>query len=120
MSGVVIIEEDKLMRDLLAEWLSAEGYSVRTTAPGDTQAPNKADLVIVDVYMPRQEGAKRLSAVKAVHPGTPLIAMSGQFRTGLVGSCTAADALGVQQVIAKPFSRRDLLAAVESVIGPAH
>ncbi len=36
MSGVVIIEEDKLMRGLLVEWLSAEGYSVRTTAPGDS------------------------------------------------------------------------------------
>jgi hypothetical protein len=57
--------------------------------------------------------------VKAAHPETPLIAISGQFRSGLVGPCTAADALGVQQVVAKPFTRRDLLAAVEDVIGPA-
>jgi len=118
MSGVVIIEEDKLMRGLLMEWLSAEGYSVRTAAPCETQTQNKADLVIVDVYMPRQEGAKRLSTVKAAHPETPLIAISGQFRPGLAGSCTAADALGVQQVIAKPLSRRDLLLAVQNVIGP--
>jgi len=69
--------------------------------------------------MPRHEGAKRLRAVKAAHPDTPLIAISGQFRPGLVGSCTAADTLGVRQVIAKPFSRRDLLAAVRSVVGPA-
>ena len=101
------------------EWLSAEGYSVRAAAPGDAQAPDKADLVIVDVYMPRNEGAKTLRAVKAAYPETPLIAISGQFRSGLVGSCTAADALGVQQVVAKPFTRRDLLAAVEDVIGPA-
>ena len=119
MRDIVIIEEDKLMRDLLAEWLSAEGYSVRTEAPGDAQVQGGADLVIVDVYMPRHEGAQRLRAVKAAHPETPLVAISGQFRPGLVGSCTAADALGVRQVIAKPFSRRDLLAAVHSVIGPA-
>jgi CheY-like chemotaxis protein len=75
--------------------------------------------VIVDVYRPRHEGARRLRTVKAAHPETPLIAISGQFRPGLDGSCTAAEALGVQQVIAKPFSRRDLLAAVRSVIGPA-
>ena len=100
------------------EWLSAEGYSVRAAAPGDAQAPDKADLVIVDVYMPRHEGAKRLRAVKAAHPETPVIAISGQFRPGLVGPCTAAEALGVRQVIAKPFSRRDLLAAVRGVIGP--
>ena len=119
-SGIVIIEEDKLMRELLVEWLSAEGYSVRAAAPGDAQVPDRADLVIVDVYMPRHEGANRLRAVKAAYPETPLIAISGQFRSGLVGSCTAAAALGVRQVIAKPFTRRDLLAAVYSVVGPAH
>jgi CheY-like chemotaxis protein len=118
--GIVIIEEDKLMRELLVEWLSAEGYSVRAAAPGNTQVPDTADLVIVDVYMPRHEGANRLRAVKATYPETPLIAISGQFRSGLAGSCAAADALGVRQVIAKPFTRRDLIAAVHSVIGPAH
>ena len=119
MSGIVVIEEDKLMRGLLVEWLSAEGYSVRAAAPDDAHASDNPDLVIVDVYMPRHEGANRLRAVKAAHPETPLIAISGQFRPGLAGSCTAAEALGVRQVIAKPFSRRDLLAAVHSAIGPA-
>jgi DNA-binding response OmpR family regulator len=118
MSGIVIIEEDKLMRGLLAEWLAAEGYSVRAAMPGDAASRNGADLVIVDVYMPRHEGAEKLRAVKAAHPDTPLIAISGQFLPGLAGSCTAAEALGVRQVIAKPFSRRELLAAVRDVIGP--
>ena len=72
MSGVVIIEEDKLMRELLVEWLSAEGYSVRAAAPGDAQVPNNADLVIVDVYMPRREGASRLRTVKADRKSTRL------------------------------------------------
>src|SRR2546423_13969469 len=119
-SAIVIIEEDKLMRELLVEWLSAEGYSVRAVAPGAPQVPDKADLAIVSVYMPRHEGANRLRAVKAAYPETPLIAISGQFRPGLFGSCTAAATLGVRQVIAKPFTRRDLLAAVRSVGGPAH
>src|ERR1700716_1188318 len=65
--GIVIIEEDKLMRGLLAEWLSAEGYSVRAAAPGDPSAQDGADLVIVDVYMPRHEGA----AEAAGHQGRP-------------------------------------------------
>jgi CheY-like chemotaxis protein len=107
------------MRGLLVEWLSAAGYSVSAAAPGETDAPDETDLVIVDVYMPRHEGAKALRAVKAAYPGAPLIAISSQFRPGLVGSSTAADALGVRQVMAKPFSRSDLLEAVRSVIGPA-
>jgi CheY-like chemotaxis protein len=119
-SSIVIIEEDKLMRELLVEWLSAEGYSARVAAAGDARVPEKADLVIVNVYMPRHEGANRLRAVKVAYPETPLIAISGQFRSGLFGSCTAAAALGVRQVIAKPFTRRDLIAAVHGAIGPAH
>ena len=112
MPGIVIIEQDKLMRGLLIEWLSAEGYSVRADdTEGVAQFPTRTDLVIVDVYMPRHEACQMLRAVKAAYPETPLIAISGQFRTGLVGSCTAADALGVHQVIAKPLTRRDLLAA---------
>src|SRR5438105_13263832 len=85
-SGIVIIEEDKLMRELLVEWLSAEGYSVRAAAPRDAQVPDRAALVIVDVYMPRREGANRLRAVRAAYPETPLIAVSGHFRSGLFGS----------------------------------
>jgi CheY-like chemotaxis protein len=119
MSTIVIIEEDRLMRGLLMEWLSAEGHSVRPDASGNGRAPDKADLVVVDVYMPRNEGANTLRAVRAAYPETPLIAISGHFRPGLVGPGTAADVLGVRQVIAKPFSRRDLLAAVRSAIGPA-
>ena len=119
MSHIVIIEEDQLMRGLVTEWLTAEGYSVHAAAPCDAHAQGDADLVIVDVYMPRHSGAAWLRAVKAAHPETPLIAISGQFRPGLVGSSTTAAALGVRQVIAKPFSRRDLLAAVHSVIGTA-
>jgi CheY-like chemotaxis protein len=119
MSGIVVMEEDRLMRGLLVEWLSTAGYSVRAAAPGAVDVADDADLVIVDVYMPRFEGAQRLRAVKAAHPEIPLIAISGQFRPGLVGSSTTAAALGVRQVIAKPFSRSDLLAAVRSVIGPA-
>ena len=73
---------------------------------------------LIAVVLGAQSSAQR--AVKAAHPDTPLIAISGQFRSGLVGSCTAAAALGVRQVIAKPLTRCDLLAAVHGVIGPAH
>jgi CheY-like chemotaxis protein len=119
MSRIVIIEEDRLMQGLLTEWLSTEGYSVRAAEPGDAAATDEAELLIVDVHMPRHQGANRLLALRNRYPRTPLIAISGQFRPGLAGPCSAADALGVRQVIAKPFSRRDLLAAVERAIGPA-
>jgi CheY-like chemotaxis protein len=116
MASIVVIEQDWLMRSLLVEWLSAEGYSVRAAGPCDPAYPGETDLLIVDVFMPRREGAARIGAIKAAYPDCPMIAISGQFRPASAGSSTMADALGVRQVVAKPFSKFDLLAAVRSVI----
>lgn len=119
MSSIVIIEEDGLMRGLLSEWLTAEGYAVREQRLCAPHAGHSVDLVIVDLYMPRLAGAEVVRAVQQAHPGTPVIAISAQFRPGLDGSWWAARALGVRQLIAKPFTREDLLEAVRGVIGPA-
>jgi DNA-binding response OmpR family regulator len=109
------MEEDDLMRGLLTEWLTGAGYAVRERGA----APAGADLVIVDLYMPRQAGGDAVRAVQQAHPGTPVIAMSAQFRPGLDCSVGAARALGVDKLVCKPFTREDLLGAVRALIGPA-
>jgi DNA-binding response OmpR family regulator len=117
MSGIVIIEEDVLMRSLLREWLTAGGY--RVNGGGDLPAGGELPgLVIADVYMPRHQGVDRLRAARAVYPGVPIIAISAQFRAGVRCAGSAAQTLGVEGVIAKPFGREVLLHAVRSVIGP--
>jgi hypothetical protein len=73
-------------------------------------------LVIVSIYMPKQSGAQ-VREIQAAHPGTPLIAISAQFRSGLSAVGATAHTLGVERVIAKPLSRGDLLEAVRGMIG---
>jgi CheY-like chemotaxis protein len=116
MSTIAIYEENDLMRALLREWLSEAGYRVREVAPG-LQRGGADDLVIASVYMPKQAGARLLREVQAAHPGTPLIAISGQFRSGLSAAGPTAQMLGVQQLLAKPLTRGDLLEAVRAIIG---
>src|SRR6266550_7963187 len=116
MSRIVIIEDDPLMRSLLAEWLTAEGYGVESVAGDKAQPSPSVDLVIVDVYMPRRLGLELLPSTRRAYPGVPIIAISGQFRAGLDCAGPAAQALGVERVMAKPFSRETLLDAVRSVI----
>ena len=115
--NIVLYEEDFLMRTLLREWLSDAGYRVRLASQGDVQPIRQADLVIVSVYMPKDAGAKWICDVQAVYPGTPMIAISGQFRSGIAQDGAAAQALGVQQVIAKPLVRNDFLKSVRAIIG---
>lgn len=102
------------MRALLQEWLRAAGYHVSVGGLRE----GTANLVIVSIYMPKDAGAQRVREVHAAHPGTPLIAISGQFHSGLSAAGSTARTLGVQQVIAKPLTRNDLLEAVRAVIGP--
>jgi DNA-binding response OmpR family regulator len=117
MSGIIIIEDDELIDALLKEYLSEAGYRICSGGSSDTAAGAKADLVVIDVYMPRGTGVEKLQSVRAAHPGTPLIAISGQFCSGLAQCRATADALGVKRIVAKPFSRDELLEAVRDVIG---
>src|SRR5579863_731016 len=117
MSTIAIYEENDLMRALLREWLSEAGYRVREIGRRDVQREDAVDLLIASVYMPKQEGAQLLREMQAARPGTPLIAISGQFRSGLSAAGATAQMLGVQQLMAKPLSRGDLLAAVRAIIG---
>lgn len=117
MLNIVLYEEDFLMRDLLQEWLTEAGYQVRAAALRGLQSDEKADLVIASLYMPKQAGVEFVRNISAVHPGTPIIAISGQFRSGLCQAGATAQALGVQQVIAKPIIRSDLVKSVRAIIG---
>jgi DNA-binding response OmpR family regulator len=117
MLDIVIYEEDHLTRNLLREWLAEAGYRVRNGAIREARCSRPADLVIASVYMPKQSGSRWVRDIKAAHPGIPLIAISGQFRSGLRAGGATAQALGVQQLIAKPLIRADLLAAVHGMIG---
>ncbi|HEY2531744.1 MAG TPA: response regulator [Xanthobacteraceae bacterium] len=119
MQNIVLYEDDFLMRDLLQEWLSEAGYHVRLATLRDGQSNGEADLVIVSIYMPKHAGAQVVRNIRSAHPGTPIIAISGQFRSGLCQAGAAAQALGVQQVIAKPLVRSDLLESVRAMIGAA-
>jgi len=103
------------MRALLKEWLGQAGYRVLEGGPRGVNR-EQGDLVIISVYMPKQAGLQ-LREIRAAHPGTPLIAISGQFRSGLSCRGMTARMLGVQQVLAKPLNRHDLLEAVRTVIG---
>ena len=118
MSHIIIIEKDQLMRGLLAEWLSDEGYRVSTRDGSRATMAGTPDLVIVDVYMPRHIGGTKMRALQSAFAGVPIIAISGQFRPGLAAAGSAARALGVHQVIAKPFCRDELVRAVRATIGP--
>ncbi|MGA2778684.1 MAG: response regulator [Steroidobacteraceae bacterium] len=117
---IMVYEEDHLTRALMREWLNEAGYRVRTGLLCAASPTPRVDLVIVSLYMPKLAGANCVGMIRAAHPGTPVIAISGQFRPGLAAAGAIAQTLGAQKVIAKPLVRHELLEAVRAMIGTAH
>ena len=115
MGNIAIYEYDDLMYGLLREWLGDVGYAA---PPADQDA--KVDLVVVSLTMPKQESGVLIRKLRGLHPGTPIIALTSQARSGLCSAGATARALGVEHVMAKPLARAEFLAAVNAVLGRAH
>ena len=69
--------------------------------------------------MPRRDGVKTLETLRRDYPQLPVIAMSGHFRAGRGYTQEGAFASGARRVLAKPFTRCELIEAVRTLIGPS-
>ena len=115
-----MVDDDALMRGLLAEWLSDAGYRVRQAKNGANALKllrsRPVGLLITDMDMPGRDGAQTLDDARRMLPGLPVNAISGGARDGRQNWAATALKLGAAKALAKPFERHDLLAAVEEVV----
>ena len=118
---IIVIDDDAIMRDLVADWLEAAGYKVRKATSCRAwigqlfrQAPA---LIITDMFMPGPCGIDAIATLKKQHPGTSLVALSGHFNSGQGLSAEAALAAGADRALAKPVKRGELISAVAELLG---
>jgi len=120
MIEVLVVDDDALMRSLLAEWLSEAGYHVRQAENGAAALQmlrsRPAGLLITDMDMPGRDGAQTLDEARRMLPGLPVIAISGGALDGRQDWAAIALKRGAAKAVAKPFDRKDLLAAVAEVV----
>lgn len=118
---ILIVEDDEILRDLLAEWLEAAGYPVRVAAEGSTGLAAAREtppaLVITDIHMPGAGGAAVIAELRRARPSVPVIAISAHFRCGHGLTPEGAIALGAARTLAKPFKRSELIDAVTDLVG---
>lgn len=118
---ILVIDDDAIMRDLVADWLEAAGYPVRKVSScrawiGQLFRAAPA-LIITDMFMPGPCGADAIAELKKRHPGTSLVALSGHFNSGQGLSAEAALAAGADRALAKPVKRGELIRAVAELLG---
>ena len=111
---IVIVEPDDLIRELLGRWLSEAGYGIMWPSKDHTPAVVKPQLVIADISNPSVAHAT-IGTLRAAY-AAPILALSARFRRGLGGSSEAAQRLEVGKVLPKPFTRKELLAAVHDAM----
>ena len=120
---ILVIEDDPILRDLMAEWLMAAGYDVGLAAEGgagirDARAHRPA-LVVTDINMPGVGGAAVIAEIARIYPEVPIIAISAHFRSDCGLPAEEATALGATRTLAKPFRRKDMVGAVTELVGPS-
>ena len=79
---VLVVDDEKLIRNLLGDTLGALGYSTITvedyTSAVATLKKESIDVVITDILLPDQLGFELIAHVKDRYPGIPVLAISGQ------------------------------------------
>ncbi len=123
MANILIIDDDDLIRSVLRQVLEADGHTVTELADGVGAAARcievGADLAIVDLIMPDQEGLATIMELRAIGRSLKIIAMSGGGRYLGSDFLAVAAVIGANRTIAKPFDRSSILDLVHDVLALA-
>jgi two-component system nitrogen regulation response regulator NtrX len=115
MADILIVDDERDIRELIADILKDEGYSTRLAANSDEcMAALNAEppaLIILDIWLKdsRMDGIDILKAVRRDNPGVPVVIISGH---GNIEIAVAAIKQGAYDFIEKPFNIDQLLVVV--------
>lgn len=120
MPGVLIVEDDKELREMLKISLARRKFTVLEAENGRDAIvhfkPSITDLVVTDLIMPDEDGLKVIMKLREIKPSVKIIAISGGGKAGPGSYLSLAKALGANATFSKPFSINDLIAKIEELL----
>jgi CheY-like chemotaxis protein len=118
---VLVVDDDGVVRDVASALLQKNGYEVHTAADGAEAvawlAQNHADVILLDILMPRKEGLETLIELKRDHPDLIVLAMSASGARKGHDFLTVAAKFGADGILPKPFAPEQLLRLVKERVG---
>ena len=114
---ILIVDDEPMIRDLLAQAMGMLGHSVETCSSGrkalERFAATSFDLVMLDVGLPDMDGYETMAAMKEKSPQTPVILISGD-----AADQSKAEALkkGASAYVVKPIRLEDLAETVKETL----
>jgi response regulator RpfG family c-di-GMP phosphodiesterase len=111
---VLIVDDEKVIRDMLADFLGMEGYYVRTAEDGASAvaelSKGRYDLVLSDLKMPRMGGIELLDEITRHAPNALTVIMTG---FGTVETAIGAMKKGAYDYVLKPFKLDEVIHVVQ-------
>jgi two-component system chemotaxis response regulator CheY len=117
MPSVLVVDDQDQVRLLIRETLEQAGYEVEEAHDGkeglDRYRAHAADLVLMDILMPDQDGLESILTLRREFPDARVIAMTGGSEMiGVLNFLAVAKMLGARRTLRKPFELEVLLDAV--------
>jgi len=113
---VFVVDDDREIRSLLSEYLQKNGYRVTPLADGRSMwtalEHAQPDLIVLDLMLPGEDGLTLCRNLRA-KSNVPIVMLTarGEETDRIVGL-----EMGADDYVAKPFSPRELLARIKSVL----
>jgi two-component system chemotaxis response regulator CheY len=121
MARVLIIDDDKSTRDALRRAFEIEGYEVEEALNGleglERYRQEASDVVITDLHMPGKDGLEMTAELKREFPDAKVIAISAMSQSHNYDFKRAAEAMGAERLIEKPFRIAEVMQTVQEVLG---
>ena len=117
MTRVLYVEDESILA-ISMEWaMQAEGFTVQLAFDGD-QGLKRAkqfnpEIIVTDFMMPRKDGHTMVRKLRQAGIGAPIIVTTAVPREGLDEKFLEQ----VEDYLGKPFTERDLIAALRRIIG---
>ena len=121
MAEILVIDDDTDILDYIRTALQ-DLHTVTTANDGERglfECERRSfDLIITDIFMPFRDGLDILREVKNSYPDIKTIAMTGYATKGNADYLKAAEAMGANATLPKPFTVEQLFVVVDSVLAP--
>jgi two-component system, cell cycle sensor histidine kinase and response regulator CckA len=120
--GILLVDDEEVIRDLGREMLNLVGYRVITAGTGQEalriyrERGNEVSIVILDLVMPEMGGLKCLVELLKIDPAARVLIASGYSAEGLAREALKSGARGF---VGKPYNIKQLLKSVRDVLDAA-
>ncbi len=120
MADILIIDDEPGILKILRRILEDAGHTVTEAPDGEVALRHfegkPADLIVTDIFMPAMDGIELLVNIRRSFPEARVLAMSGGGLLSRDQALGDAALLGADHILQKPFSRDEVLEAVNRTL----